>query len=455
MRPICVLRLVKEFTMRRIIVLILSVLLLAVVCGERGGAVHAWQQNLLKNPGFEQGFFHWSGINEIYVAHEWTPWWRARTDADPPATYFTPEYKKADGYIYPNRVHSGAAAQQWFTFYSTHQAGMYQQVFGVTPGVRYRFTVWAQVWSSTQDDPLVSFDPAYPNLQVGIDTTGNWNPWDSDIVWSGTVAFYDKWGQLSVEAVAENSVITVFMRSEPNFSVKHNDMYWDDAVLVAVDGGSSAQPTSPPASPRPTQAVTCSPPPADWAVYHVQRGDTLFSLAKSHGTDLDAVVAANCLQTTDIYVGQELWLPPLPATYTPRPVTATPVPPTSVPTQAPTSLPSSTMTLTPSPTMTMTPTPPSPTPTVAPATLTPTPGFTPSNTPVPVVQASDTPSPLPAVTLTPAQAPPTADTPGSPTQPPSSTPSGSSTRPCGTTVLSAGMVLLAGVWGRRRQGGRV
>jgi MYXO-CTERM domain-containing protein len=36
-----------------------------------------------------------------------------------------------------------------------------------------------------------------------------------------------------------------------------------------------------------------------------------------------------------------------------------------------------------------------------------------------------------------------------------STPSGSSTRPCGTTVLSAGIVLLAGVFGRRRRRGEI
>ncbi len=426
--------------MRRIIVLIpIVLLLLALVGGERGAAVRAWQQNLLKNPGFEQGFFQWSGINEIYAAHEWTPWWRTRTDDDPPATYFTPEYKKADGYIYPNRVHSGTAAQQWFTFYSTHQAGMYQQVSGVTPGASYRFTIWAQVWSSTEDDPLVSFDPAYANLQIGIDPTGNWNPWDDDVVWSGTASFYDSWGQLAVEAVARDSTITVFMRSEPNFSVKHNDMYWDDAVLVAVAGGSSAPP--PPSSPQPTPAVTCTAPPTDWVIYHVQRGDTLFRLAQNHGTTLDAVVSANCLHTTDIYVGQELWLPPLPATNTPRPVIPTnTLRPTLTPTN--TSQPSSTPTLAPA-------TLP---PTIIAVTLTPTfaPPSTPSNTPVPIVEVSATPTQAPP-TITP---PPTS-TPGSPPIQPTSTPSGGSTRPCGTTVLSAGIVLLAGVFGKRRRGGGI
>jgi LysM repeat protein len=420
----------EELTMRHNkVIVVLVVLALLSPLGWR--TARAWQapQNLLKNPGFEGGFFHWSGINEIYVAHDWTPWWRTRTDADPPATYFTPEYKKADGYVYPNRVHSGAAAQQWFTFYSTHQAGMYQQVFGVTPGVRYRFTIWAQVWSSTQDDPLVSFDPAYPNLQIGIDPTGNWSAWDSDVVWSGRVAFYDTWGQLSVEAVAQNDIITVFMRSEPNFSVKHNDMYWDDAVLVAVSGSGSAPPPPPPSQASPTPfAVTCVAPPDDWVTYHVQRGDTLYSLAKSRGSTLDAVVAANCLQTTDIYVGQALLLPPLPASATPRPVMATPVPPTATPnpTQPPTLAPTAS-------------------PTAVPATLTPTPTSTP--TPLPIAVA--TPTPSSTMTMTPA--PPTALPAPTASPLPTSAPTGSSTRPCGTIAVGAGIVLFASVLGLRRR----
>ena len=412
--------------MRRMTLIILLLLSLPVAW-EAGKPVRA-QENLIKNPGFEGGFFHWSGINEIYVAHEWTPWWRERTEADPPATFFTPEYKKADGYIYPNRVHSGVAAQQWFNLYSSHQAGMYQQVSGVTPGVRYRFTIWAHVWSSTEDDPLVSFDPAFPNLQIGIDTTGNWSAWDSDVVWSGAHGFYDHWGQLTVEAVAENNVITVFLRSHPNFPVKHNDTYWDDAVLVAV-GGAPAPP--PPAATSPPLVVTCTTPPADWVTYHVQRGDTLYSLAKSRGSTLAEVVAANCLDTTNIYVGQALWLPPSAAiSATPRPSTATSRPSTATPRP----------TRTPTPTSTRTATPTTLVPTTVPATLTPTPPPTATETPVAVAVATQ-PQPTTRPPFTPASSP----------APSTSTPSGGGGRPCGTIAVGAGLVLFAGVLGFRRK----
>ncbi len=426
------------------VVLLLFLLLLSLGPGK---LVFAWQEptNLLQNPGFEGDYYPWFGLNTVQVAHGWTPWWRSRTDADPPAYYFQPEYKQANGYIYPNRVHGGAAAQQWFTFHATHQAGMYQQVFNVTPGTRYRFTIWAQVWSSTQDDPNVSIDPASPNLQVGIDPTGQWDAWSGSVIWSGSYAFYDSWRQLAVEAVAQNNVITVFMRSNPAFPVKHNDMYWDDAVLIAVGtGGEPSPPTATSVAPAPATATsaippsptaTCAPAPSDWVTYYVQRGDTLYSLAGATGTTLERVVSVNCLSTTNIYVGQALLLPRLPPTDTPISATATPVPATA--TSAPataTTMPSNTPTTTRTATPTRTTTAALPTATEA------------TETPTSTSVATATPT-KPRATIP----PPSTPTPGSPVPPPTSTPKSESTRPCGTIAVGAGIVLVAGVFRFRRR----
>jgi LysM repeat protein len=399
--------------------------------------------NLLQNPGFEGSYYPWMGINEVQVAHGWTPWWRNRTDADPPAYFFKPEYKRADGYVFPKRVHGGTTAQQWFTFHATHQAGMYQQVFNVTPGVRYRFTIWAHVWSSTQDNPDISVDPAYPHLRVGIDPTGNWDPWAGTVIWSGSYHPIDQWMQLAIEAVAQNNIITVFMYSNPNWPVKHNDTYWDDAVLVAVgDAGQPAPPTAtlvaPPPAATPTPGApppptpTCAPAPADWVTYSVQRGDTLFSLAKSRGTTVERVVSVNCLSSTTIHVGQALLLPPLSATVTPAAATAAA---TLTPTHTPTRTPTATAT----PTRAATPT--------APATPSPTPeptAVSATATAVPVAQATVTPPP-------PTLAPPATSTSGAPPPPPTSAPAGSSGRPCGTIAVGAGIVLVAGALNYRRK----
>jgi hypothetical protein len=218
-------------------------------------------ENLLQNPGFEGDFFAWGGINEIQVAHGWTPYWWEQPDRSPP--YFRPEYKRAVAAQFPNRVLSGGSAQQWFTFHASHWAGMYQQVFNVTPGQRYRFAIFAQVWSSTEsDNPFVSVNPANPRLRVGIDPTGNWSAGAGTVVWSGEGPMHshiDRWGEISVEAVAQNSVMTVFMRTNPDFDVKHNDMYWDNASLVALG---PAQPTAPPPTntPLPLPTSTATPP---------------------------------------------------------------------------------------------------------------------------------------------------------------------------------------------------
>ena len=86
--------------------------------------------------------------------------------------------------------------------------------------------------------------------------------------------------------------------------------------------------TMTPASPTPTNTPTPRPcadePPSDWQPYTVQRGDTLYSLARRIGTTMDLVIFYNCLQSTQLWAGQQLYLPALPTpTNTP---TSTPTP---------------------------------------------------------------------------------------------------------------------------------
>lgn len=159
----------------------------------------------------------------------------------------------------------------------------------------------------------------------------------------------------------------------------------------------------------PTLSPTPCKPPVDWQIYVVQRGDTLYSLAQRYNTTVYAIVQANCLTSYDIYVGQNLYLPPLPATSTPT-VTRTP---TSTPTATwtPTSTATPTTTATPSPTATPTITP-TPTETLIPAsptaTATPSPSATLTATPTATSTAAPTltpwpppPSATPSATLTP------------------------------------------------------
>lgn len=220
--------------------------------------------NLLRNPGFEGDYFAWSGIPEVQVAHEWTPWWINDPSRDP--RWHRPEWKRALSANFPDRVLSGSSAQQYFTFYASHYAGMYQQVFNVTPGKRYRFGLWVQLWSSLEDNADVSVMPANPRLQIGIEPNGVALPGFAQppgtVIWSGQAPMdqiVDRWGYMTVETTAKNDVITVYIRSSPDFANKHNDIYLDEASLVEVGAPAQPAPTATPATETETQSPTAVP----------------------------------------------------------------------------------------------------------------------------------------------------------------------------------------------------
>lgn len=79
-----------------------------------------------------------------------------------------------------------------------------------------------------------------------------------------------------------------------------------------------------PTAPLPTPpARHCSGPPLDWVLYIVQPGDTMFSLARTHGITVYDVLLANCLESVYLYAGTPLYLPAAGPSPTPG---ATPVP---------------------------------------------------------------------------------------------------------------------------------
>ena len=84
-------------------------------------------------------------------------------------------------------------------------------------------------------------------------------------------------------------------------------------------GGTPSDFISPTPTPPSSLLPSCPRPPG-WIVYIVQRGDTLTSLAWRTGITTYALMQANCLGTTTIYPGQQVYLPPtLYASPTPQP----------------------------------------------------------------------------------------------------------------------------------------
>ena len=212
-------------------------------------------QNLLVNPSFEWGFHFQGGIGELKVADGWSAWYLDEGQYPPYWKNRRPEFGLTSE---PARVHDGWSAQQYGIIYSTHTAGIYQQVSGVPQGARLHFTMWAHLYAYDEDPkkarPLL-------HMKIGIDPTGGTDALADRIVWSEEFDAFD-WHQFSVEAVAENSTVTVFTYSSPEWPMKHLTPNWDGAslVLVATPTPTPCPPTSTPAA---TNTPTLTPTPVD------------------------------------------------------------------------------------------------------------------------------------------------------------------------------------------------
>lgn len=227
------------------------------------GCAAADVANLVENPSFEGAYSAYVppdghpdcdlGVCQTaQMAAGWTPWWRSHDPADPGYIIRMPEYKPASAvFTDPVRVRTGDAAQQYFTFFSTHEAGFYQQVT-VTAGLEYCFSIWGHSWSAQDDDDAYSGpDDGILSQKIGIDPTGGTDWQSPDITWTEPITQYDVYGQFAVTATAQAPVITVFVYSQPTYAVKHNDVYWDDAfvparMVVNVNGTTILEPVNEP-----------------------------------------------------------------------------------------------------------------------------------------------------------------------------------------------------------------
>jgi LysM repeat protein len=200
------------------------------------------------------------------VPDGWNAWWRIPNDNQKDPNYFNtypaycdfsktatpfdcipwhnPEFRDTLGgpqEYGPSRKVAGDNAQKYFTFYTIHEAGLYQQVGGVKPGDRLRFSIFMEAWSSGANDPSKSDLGQRMNLQVGIDPTGGNDPWSPNIIWTAPAESYDRFSQFVVEAVAKNNVVSVWTKSRPNMPLQHVDVYVDEGSLNVVQG---AKPTT-------------------------------------------------------------------------------------------------------------------------------------------------------------------------------------------------------------------
>ncbi len=243
--------------------------------------------NLLWNPSFEDTYDAWRGYRELRTSAGWKAWW-IEFEGDEGHILRRPECRSAHHFVFANRVKSGEFAQQCFTFFGTHDMGVYQEV-KVRSGQLLRFSIWTQVWSTSLGNPGVSELPGNVRVSVGIDPTGGIDPLSPVVRWSSEIEAYDRWHFQFIEEVAQNDVVTVFTRSRAQFAVRHNDIYWDEAGLVDADLALSLQLTPiPTATPKPTPAIG-----PDAILYAPPVTDTLRLIAARFGVDFERVAGSN------------------------------------------------------------------------------------------------------------------------------------------------------------------
>ena len=196
----------------------------------------------------EGGPFH-TQFGEISTPYAWTSWWREGFGDGPEPDQLSgrPEVGvvRLPQFPDPQRVKFGSSAVKAFTFWRRHDMGLYQRV-PATPSSKYKFSIYAHSWysrcSTKPHSPPFDTDCKTPIewaecwLAVGIDPTGGMDPYSDNVVWGTEQRIYGKYidTPLSVEAVAEDTAITVFVHSWTSHALKHCDSYFDGAKLEMV-----------------------------------------------------------------------------------------------------------------------------------------------------------------------------------------------------------------------------
>jgi hypothetical protein len=198
---------------------------------------------------FEEGFTDYQGIGELTVPVGWTPDW---IDGNEPGVLHRPEYDRKDQWVGQPEVHSGRYAANFFTTHATHDGCLYRK-FRVGKGKGVRASVWVMGISHEKDGVT---DGGH-GMQLGIDPTGGTDFSALTVIYGDYYSSYmkgsrfgemeyveGKWAQITVEAVAAEEEVTLFLHSKCDYAVDINASHWDD-LTVEVGDASEVTPPKP------------------------------------------------------------------------------------------------------------------------------------------------------------------------------------------------------------------
>ncbi len=180
---------------------------------------------LLTNGRLGKPFHPFQDENRLITAGGWAPWWNNPTEGEP-------DWKNRQPVFSPYTL-DDSLTQQLSTPWGTHEAGLWQQVPSVA-GNQYELTVEGQAWSSEDATPGSQLEASDVNLQIGIDPTGGLDPNSPIIVWCNATQPLSRWETLHVQAEAEASIITVYLKSAPNLPKRLQSIFWRNAFLRPI-----------------------------------------------------------------------------------------------------------------------------------------------------------------------------------------------------------------------------
>jgi len=328
-------------------VLVLNIVA-AIVLSAAPERVQAQEQNLLRNGGFEQGWYDVSSTQQC-PNHWKLHWTEGEQTGDSNNFTVRPESRVLPKQQVPPDEHSlfywdGNYTLKIFWSKAPIHVGISQDVSGLEVGREYRFVVPVFVdnyeWEGEKVPPS---DPFAAQVRLGAGPKGvNWQ--DASTInfsnWANatnTSPYYLARTTLQFTFVATAPEMSVFVEYSSKWGLDNNGIFMDALRLEPL--GMATPPTSTPLPPPPTATPGPSPTPLptptprpDGSIVHVvQSGDTLSSIALRYDVAVDELQELNAGSIGGnnlIRVGQELVVSVPSESPTPTPL---PQPPTATP----------------------------------------------------------------------------------------------------------------------------